>query len=181
MECPIRHVETEFGEQERDTQLVANILDASCVPEGLDPRGRVSNAYLRIQSPVAEARVTEIGFCSRNLEWNPLHVTIGPFSEVIEPSQNLWEMPEQHCTFATLQQGTMSEQCFLDVPLALCRSQPAEVVVGDWVGLLLISSTTALVLKMAAAKPGAYVRVGYFKPRETGWRFFNPSEGLVLL
>ena len=181
MECPIRHCETEFGQGKDDNKMVAKILDVSCTAEGLDPRGRVSDAWIKIEGPVAGARVGEVGLCSREVgKWKSQWVTDSHFAGLLEPSQNQWDKPSQNCTFATLVQGEGSSRCILDVPLALCRSPAAEVAIGDHVGLLLISTSTALVVK-PATKPGAFVRVGYFKRQTTDINFFKPTSPVMLV
>ncbi|KAK0113582.1 hypothetical protein ONS96_014438 [Cadophora gregata f. sp. sojae] len=180
MECPIRHVETEFGEGKNDNQLCATILEASSVLEGIDPRGRVFSASMKIHGPFSTAWVTEIGFYSREIGWNSQIATAGPYAAVLEPSQSQRDKPEQNCTYAIVEQGNLKGRCFLDVPLALCRSKPAEITVGDEVGLLLMSSTIALVLR-PSVQPGAFIRVGFFKREDAQWKLFYPTEGILLV
>jgi hypothetical protein len=79
-----------------------------------------------------------------------------------------------------LKNGDNEEHCYLDVPLALCRTNPAEVAVGDTLTCLVISSRTALVLKACGEVPGIYTRVGIFLPKSETWSF-GDSGSIVIV
>ena len=65
VEAPIRHTKKDFYKTKHSTTCIAEVIDASVTRVGIDPRGRVSDGYLRIQGPMREVRVTAIGICER--------------------------------------------------------------------------------------------------------------------
>lgn len=169
IEAPIYHVETDFYKYSSSPEHVATVVSARCKPEGMDPRGRVVSGTLKIRGPIVTAQVTEIGLCESETD---------RLTKLISINKPKVEKPKV-CTYATLKSTKHEGRCFLDVPLALCRTEPTEVVVGQIVTCLMISTTTALVLKPVPATPGAYYRVGVFKGSE-GWTF-GPQDTVVIL
>jgi hypothetical protein len=167
IEAPIYHVETDFYKYPSSPEHVATVASARCKPEGMDLRGRVASGTLKIRGPIVTAQVTEIGLCESKTD---------RLTELFSFNKPKVEKPKV-CTYATLKSTKHEGRCFLDVPLALCRTEPAEVVVGQIVTCLMISSTTALVLKPVPATPGAYNRVGFFRE---GWTF-GPQDTVVIL
>lgn len=183
IEAPIRHVEKDFCRTKFGVNYVAKIIDASATPEGLDPRGRVTGGYLRIQGPMGEARVTAIGIIER--EGSPAEQMQKTMARIrpddVDPSFSYRERNKDLCTYAKLRRDNMEGRCYLDLPLALCRREPAEVVVGQEVTCLVISSTTIMVLKPVPETPGSYTRVGPFQPKGDGWRFDNNRESIFII
>jgi hypothetical protein len=184
VEAPIRHVEVEFSKAIHSPKLFAKIINASCSPEGLDPRGRVSSGYLQIQGPRVDVQVTEIGFRHRDMSaqsFSERSMDMLVTLRSIGPPTGLRTQEELAlCTYAMLKNGDNEEHCYLDVPLALCRTNPAEVAVGDTLTCLVISSRTALVLKACGEVPGIYTRVGIFLPKSETWSF-GDSGSIVIV
>lgn len=183
MEAPIQHFETEFSLYKRSARLLAKVIDVSCSAEGLDPRGCVTGGYLRITGPRDVVQVIEIGLCDQplshaevirksNLETGRMLAdsTLDPFSET-----------DKLVTYALLRKDNLEARAYLDCPLALCRSEPAEVAVGDIVTCLLISDTSCLILKPMPERLGVYRRVGYCQAGSEGWPFVNDHRSIVVL
>ncbi|GME48874.1 HET-domain-containing protein [Neofusicoccum parvum] len=94
---------------------------------------------------------------------------------------------EKYRSVCTLQQADRLQKFYLDIPLSLCRSEPAEVRTRDDVLLLLlecekISPSTfykhgyrvmTLVLKRSAEYPGVYERVGLVFPADDLTVYFS--------
>jgi hypothetical protein len=182
-EAPIRHMEKDFSKTKFSARCVAQVVDASATPVGQDPRGRINSGYLRIQGPMGEARVTAIGTCERY--GSAQEKTQKDFARIMSPDvdQDLSfrERIQDHCTYATLQRDGQEGRCYLDLPLCLCRTKPAEVVVGQEVSCLVISSTTVMVLKAVPKTPGSYTRVGIFCPANEGWRFEEGRNSIFII
>jgi hypothetical protein len=88
---------------------------------------------------------------------------------------------EDLVTYATLQSDNLEDRCYLDIPLALCRSEPAEVVVGQQLTCLMISSSVSMVLKAVPETPGSYTRVGLFRPKTEGWQFVGHKNNSIVI
>ena len=86
------------------------------------------------------------------------------------------------------QEGTSRRQKFyLDVPLALCRAEPAEIAQGDTISLLLVECeklpvslgyahgyrVMVLVLRRSISVPVAYERVGMICPADDIALYFS--------
>jgi Heterokaryon incompatibility protein (HET) len=182
IEAPVKHIEKDFYRTKFSARYVAKIMDASTTPTGLNPRGRVTGGYLRIQGPMGEARVTAIGTCEREgsaaEEMQKTMAKIRPDS--IDPSLSHQDSDHDLCTYATLQRDGKEGRCYLDLPLALCRVEPAEVAIGEELMLLVVSSITIMVLKAVPDTPGSYTRVGLFRPKEEGW-WFDQDRGSIFV
>ena len=184
IEAPIRHVEVEFSKTIHSPKLLAKIINASCSPEGLDPRGRVSSGYLQIQGPLVDVQVTEIGFRHRDMSAQSFSERSMAMLVNLRSIGSAMSSRTQEdlalCTYAMLKDGDNEEYCYLDVPLALCRTNPAEVAVGDTLTCLVISSRTVLVLKAYGEVPGIYTRVGIFLPNSESWSFWDSGSIVIV-
>jgi len=60
IEAPIRHVEVDVHKTIHSPKLDAKVIGASCSPEGLDLRGQVSSAYIRIQRSLLDVQVVAL-------------------------------------------------------------------------------------------------------------------------
>ncbi|KAL5323084.1 hypothetical protein ACEPPN_007612 [Leptodophora sp. 'Broadleaf-Isolate-01'] len=185
IESPIRFEETNFHWSNFTTKPIARILDVSTVPEGLDPRGRVKDGVLKVYSPMAEATVHRIE--TRNLD-GPKSLQMFEFykerdASALDPSLLPKQDDGETATYAVLkvfglkgagdekapkqeEPATFDAECFLDLPLCCARIPPAEVVPGDKVTLLVLSSTSCWVLKKMRTRYGYYKRVGTFKLKD---------------
>jgi hypothetical protein len=169
IESPIRHVETEFYKSHHSAIFLATVISAHCTPEGRDPRGRVSNGTLKIRSHTVTAQVTGISVDEPEMD------------EVTKMTSAMNPRPkgDKAITFAMLKTASGEGRACLDVPLALCRSEPAEVAVGQKVICLAISNTTGLVLSPVTGRPKTHVRVGIIRHPE-GWSY-GPQETVVII
>jgi len=181
IEAPIQHVETNFYKTTHSSVLVAIIEEVSCTPEGLDPRGKVSSGYLRILGPRLDVQVTEVGFRHRDMAAHTIPALPGTSMEDLVSEGIRTREGFVYCTYATLRNSENEAHCYLDVPLALCRTQPAEVAVGDTLTCLKISSRTALVLKACGEVPDTYTRVGIFQLDYEGWTFQVDGKSVVII
>jgi hypothetical protein len=176
VEAPILHAVKDFYKTKHSATCVARVIDASITPVGVNPRGRVSDGFLRLQGPMVEVRVADIGICERQgsqrEQFEKSAAKISP--KAIDPSLSYRGKMVDLVTYATLRAGHLEDRCYLDIPLALCRSEPAEVVVGQRLLCIIISSKMAMVLKPVPQTTGStatYTRVGLFKPKTEGWQF----------
>lgn len=183
VEAPIRHTIKDFYKTKHSATCVAEIIDASVTLVGVDPRGRVNDGYLKIWGPTREAQVTAIGVCEREgSQMEKFEKTAAQISPgAIDPSLSYRGRTEDLGTFATLQSGGLEDRCYLDIPLALCRSEPAEVVVGQQLTCLMISSGMSLVLKAVPGTPKCYTRVGLFQPKTKGWGFVASKTNIMVI
>jgi hypothetical protein len=185
IESPIRFEETNFHWSNFMTTPVARILDAHTVPKGLDPRGRVKDGVLKIQAPMIEATVQEIG--TRSREGSDAEHMMETYKEIDASAVDPSLVPKQDdrviVTYAVLKvvrleggdddkenekekSKTIDVECFLDLPLCCARIPPAEVMGGEQVMLLVLSSITCWVLKPMRTRYGYYKRVGIFQPKD---------------
>jgi hypothetical protein len=139
IEAPVRHI-GEFSAEYltglyEKAEPVADVIFASCTPEGIDARGKVSSGYLKIRGQVVRCRATAV----KVREDPGLH---------------------QSDSCAELRLRNLVGECELDVPLSLAQQRPAEVVPGQDVLLLRISNRVALVLDDVVDKPDTYQRRG---------------------
>lgn len=183
VEAPIRHTDEGFHKTKHSTTCIAEVIDASVTLVGVDPRGRVSDGYLRIQGPMREVQVSAIGICEREgSQTEELKKTAARISpDAIDPSLSYRGRMEDLVTYATLQSDNLEDRCYLDIPLALCRSEPAEVVVGQRLTCLMISSSVTMVLKAVPETPGSYTRVGLFRPKTEGWQFAGNKNNSIVI
>jgi Heterokaryon incompatibility protein (HET) len=183
MEAPIQHFETEFSLNQWSAKPIAKIIGVSCTAEGLDPRGRVAGGYLRISGPMDTIRVVDVGLCEqpRSVEETLRRITLKNRPTLADPTLDPLFERDKLVTYATLRKGELEARAYLDCPLALCRSEPAEVAVGDNVIGLVVSSRSCLILKEIPDTPGAYRRVGYFVPNREGWSFANDRGSIFIL
>lgn len=183
VEAPIRHIEKDFYKTKHSAICIAEVIDASVTLVGVDPRGRVSDGYLRIQGPMREVQVTAIGICAREGsqmdEFKKTSALISP--DAIDLSLSYRGTMEDLVTYATLQSGNLEDRCYLDIPLAICRSEPAEVTVGQKLTCLMISSSVIVVLKAVPDTPGSYTRVGLFQPKKKGWQFVGNRDNSIII
>ncbi|KAK0113949.1 hypothetical protein ONS96_014798 [Cadophora gregata f. sp. sojae] len=185
IESPIRFEETNFHWRNFTTRPIAQILEVQTVPEGLDPRGRVKDGVLKMQSPMTEATVHKIGIRSRigPDSVNLLNIYLETDASALDPSLIVRQDDRETATYVILKvygiagagdgesgkkevPGIFELECLLDLPLCCARLPPAEVVVGEEVVLLVISSVTCWVLKKLRTRPGYYKRVGVFKVKD---------------
>ena len=186
IESPIRFMETNFHFSNFATKPVAQILDASTTPEGLNPRGRVKDGVLKIRAPMVEAIVHELG--AREREGSETEEMVKRMAEASPDSLDLSLAPKQSdrdiATYAVLrlpgienQDGTgggngkekpkmLDVMCYLDLPLCCGRIPPAEVEVGEQVTCLVLSTRICWVLKLVRARHSHYRRVGLFKAKD---------------
>jgi hypothetical protein len=132
---------------------------------------------------MGEARVTEIGICEREgSHAEEMQKKLAQIKlDAIDPSLSRQDSSRDLCTYATLQRDGKEGRCYLDVPLALCRIEPAEVAVGEELTCLVISSSTIMVLKPVPNTPSTYTRVGLFQPKESGWWFENDRNSIFII
>lgn len=137
---------------------VARVHSFSCTPEGLDPHGCVKAGYIDLEGYIGTARVTQL------------------YQE------------KSNTVCVVTQEGTSRRQKFyLDVPLALCRAEPAEIAQGDTISLLLVECeklpvslgyahgyrVMVLVLRRSISVPVAYERVGLICPADDIALYFS--------
>lgn len=169
IESPIRHVETDFSMYDHSASLVATVVSAHCTPEGRDPRGRVSDGMLRIHGHTVVATVIDIAVEEPEMD------ELTKLTSVTNPRPK----GDKAVTVALLKTSKSEARAQLDIPLALCRSKPAEVVVGQKLLCLAISNTTELVLAPVAGRAKTYIRVGIIRPPE-GWKL-GPQETVAII
>lgn len=182
VEAPIRHRITDFYKTKHSATLVAEITHASVTLAGVDPRGRVSDGCLRIQGPMRRVQVTGIGICERKgSAKEEFQKRVAQISDAVDKSLAYRGKVHDLVTYATIQSGDLEGRCLLDIPLALCRSQPAEVSVGQQLVCLMISSGMSVVLKAVPHSPGSYTRVGLFEPETEGWTFRGKKDETIFI
>ena len=181
IESPIRHVETDFYRTEHSPKMMAKIIEAKCIAAGQDPRGRVSDGYLRIEGPTLDVEVTEIGLRPREMDNTTQNAMRERELERMVAAGMRERQGYASCTYACLSDGAMTDYCWLDVPLTLCVSHPAEVEIGMRVTCLVISSRTILVLKSVRERPDTYTRVGIFTPGSDGWKFNITGKSIAIV
>ena len=180
IESPIRHVETDFYKTEHSPKMMAKIIEVQCTPAGRDPRGCVSGGYLRIEGPTLEVEVVEMGLRSREMDNTTQNTMTERELERMVAAGMRTRQGYNFCTYAVLSNGSMRDYCYLDVPLTLCSSIPAEVFVGMKVTCLVLSSRTVLVLTSVRGSPNTYTRVGIFLPGSEGWKFDITGRSIVI-
>ncbi|KAH7418629.1 heterokaryon incompatibility protein-domain-containing protein [Cadophora sp. MPI-SDFR-AT-0126] len=185
IESPIRFEETNFHWRNFTTKAIAEIQDVNTVLEGIDPRGRVRDGVLKIHSPMTEATVHKVGIRSRgdSNSLKMLNVYQQTDASALDPSLIVKHDDRELATYAILKVyglagagDTKAEkrevpnifelECLLDLPLCCARVPPAEVILGEEVTLLVLSSITCWVLKKMRTRPGYYKRVGMFKLKD---------------
>ncbi|KAK3166666.1 hypothetical protein OEA41_009791 [Lepraria neglecta] len=181
IESPIWHVETDFYKTEHSPKTMAKIIEAKCDLAGQDARGQVSGGYLRIEGPTLDVEVVEIGLRTREMDNTAQNFMTERQLERMVAASLRKHQGYESCTYAVLSNGTMKDHCYLDVPLTLCSSLPAEVSVGMRVTCLVISSRTVLVLKSLREFPDTYTRVGIFCPGSDGWKFNITGRSIVIV
>jgi hypothetical protein len=160
VEAPVEHIGELSSEYENgiygNTEMAADVVSASCTPEGVDPRGRVVDGYLMIQGPVIRCRVTAVRVRD-------------------DPG------PHESDSCAEIRLRALVGECHLDVPVSLARQRPAEVVPNQELALLRISTGVALVLAAMVDIPSAYQRVGIFRFKQAEAWFTGSSIISVLI
>lgn len=183
VEAPIRHIDLVLNNTPHATKFVAKIIAASVTPEGLDPRGRVSEGYLRIQGPMGVAVVTAIGECEREgseaEEMMKTMATISP--DQIDRGLSPRNSGLNICTYATLRRECKQGICYLDVYSGISGIATAEVRVGEEVTLFVVSTEMVMVLRSVPGAPGSYTRVGIFTTKEEGWAFPHSRESIFII
>lgn len=135
-------------------ETVADVIFASCTPEGIDARGRVSSGYLKIRGQVVRCRAAAVK---------------------VREDPGLHESD----SYTELRLRNLVGECELDVPLSLARQRPAEVVPGQDILLLRISNKVALVLDDVVDIPGAYQRIGITWLKEAG-KWFDGTANVSI-
>ena len=186
MEAPIKHIDKDFHKTPNSAKCNVEIVDASTTLAGVDPRGRVTDGHLRVRGLITEARVTAIGVCEREgdqvekFSKNSAEISPGHVDRSLTSYRDLGT---ELATYVMLQwdEGDVEDRAYLDVPLVLSRSSPAEVIVGEQVLCLMISTSTLMVLKAIDDDFTEFVRVGLFRPKSKGWGFVKtPESGIII-
>ncbi|KAK3642958.1 hypothetical protein LTR56_010555 [Elasticomyces elasticus] len=183
VEAPIRHATKNFYKTKHSATCVAEVVNVAVTLAGVDPRGRVSDGFLRLRGPMRGVVVTAIGSCERENSYKDnFPKTAAQMSPAaIDPSIARREPAADMVTFATIRSGKLEDRCYLDIPLVLCRSEPCEVSVGQQLTCLMLSSRMCMVLKAVAQTRGVYTRVGLFKPKTEGWKFFGDKYSDIVI
>jgi hypothetical protein len=182
VEAPIRHIELNLDESIHATEFVAKIVAASVTPVGQDPRGEISEGYLRIQGPLGTAIVTAIGECEREgteAEEMIKKMTVTS-SDHIDRGLSPQSSGPNFCTYVMLRREGREGICCLDIYRDPAGTATAEVYVGDEVSLLVISTAMIMALKPVPGVSGSYTRIGIFEPKEKGWLFPRNGESIFI-
>ncbi|KAK5677194.1 hypothetical protein LTS10_010383 [Elasticomyces elasticus] len=183
VEAPIRHATKDFYKTKHSATCVAEVVDVAVTLAGVDPRGRVSDGFLKLRGPMRGVVVTAIGSCERENSYKDnfpkTAAQISPAA--IDPSIARRKPAADMVTFATIRSGKLEDRCYLDIPLVLCRSEPCEVSVGQQLTCLMLSSRMCMVLKAVAQTRGVYTRVGLFKPKTEGWKLFGDKYSDIMI
>jgi hypothetical protein len=186
IETRIRFLEDNFHVSRYATKPVAQIMEASTTPEGLDPRGRVKDGMLKIRAPMAEVIVYEFG--TKEREGSETQETIKQMATASPDSVDLSLAPKINdsdlASYVVLKvlgyepedviaandytkPKDVSVTCYLDLPVCCARIPPAEVQAGDRLICVLISTTMCWVLKPVRVRYGYYKRVGILKLKDS--------------
>jgi hypothetical protein len=183
VEAPIRHIDLVLNDTPFATKFVAKIIAASATPKGLDPRGRVSEGYLRIQGPMGVAVVTAVGECERegSEAEEMMKKMAARLPDQIDRGLSPRDSGPNICTYATLRREGKQGICYLDVYSGNSGTATAEVRVGEEVTLFVVSTAMVMVLRSVPGAPGCYTRVGIFTTKEEGWVFPHSRESIFII
>lgn len=116
------------------------------------------------------AQVTQIGVCRRER----LGADAGPKTVLMampEPNRN--PLPERFtdemCTYVIVRNKHCQAQGYLDLPLVLGRTRPAEVIVRQSMLCVRISDRMDLLLKLGESDPRECSRVGFLYSYTEAW------------
>jgi hypothetical protein len=185
IEAPITHLPDFEPSIAGDTsKITAVVIAASCTPEGLDIRGRVKRGYVRMKGPTIDVTVVSLrspsGRSERGAAWTG-SIRIGDrLCDVVGSLKGSKALAETD-TSADLTDGTNGGACFLDLPLVLGRTDPAEVSLGDPVTCFQISGSAALVLRSVPDTPGEYTRIGIMSVNKQSWLFTKTQQRVITI